>query len=160
MDKFYCGVGARKTPKKILNIMADVAIKLSEMGFILRSGRAEGPDTVFGDNAIKKEIYYPSDCTKESIAMAKKFHPTWDDLSMFGKKLHGRNPFQVLGRNLDDPVTFLLCWTPDGAINHNERSIKTGGTGTAISIADYFGVPVFNLKRDDHKRRIEEWIKK
>lgn len=103
-----------------------------------------------------KEIYLKSDATPESMAMAGKFHPVWNAkkkdgspvVSDFAKRLHGRNPFQVLGRNLATPSEFLICWTPDGCTKHSERRFETGGTGTAISIASVYNIPVHNLQNE------------
>lgn len=144
---FYTGVGSRKTPQEILQQMTAIAFDLALKGYALRSGGAVGADKAFEKGANLKEIYYAKDATKEAEEIAAYFHPVWDRLSLFAKKLHARNAFQVLGRDLKTPSDFLICWTPDGATTHKERSRATGGTGTAISIADYFGVKVYNLKR-------------
>lgn len=156
--KVYTGIGSRKTPDKVLEIMTEVAQKLTEMHFILRSGGAEGADKAFAKGAHYREIWYPSEATKESMAIAAMYHPAWESLNMFAKRLHGRNAFQVLGAYLKDPSKFVICWTPDGAINHAERSRSTGGTGTAISIASANGIPVYNLKREDHMEKILKWL--
>jgi hypothetical protein len=74
------------------------------------------------------------------------------------KELHTRNVFQVLGGRAAEPTEFMVCWTPDGAERSSETSKKTGGTGTAIRIADAFGVPVFNLQREDTIQRLEEYL--
>ena len=74
------------------------------------------------------------------------------------KELHTRNVFQVLGSRTAEPTEFMVCWTPDGAERSSETSKKTGGTGTAIRIADAFGVPVFNLQREDTIQRLEEYL--
>lgn len=158
-DKVYTGVGSRKAPDKILKLAENIANKLSLIGYTLRSGGADGMDKAFEKGASKKRIYYASDATLASMIIAEKFHPAWSSMKSYGKMLHGRNSFQVLGDDLNTLSEFLICWTPDGCICHQDRSIKTGGTGTAISIANYFGVKVFNLKRDDHKKKIENWIK-
>lgn len=138
--------------------MTEVAAKLSERSFKLRSGAAIGADTAFRKGAKYEHIYYPSDVTKESMQMAESFHGLWNSLNMFGKRLHGRNPFQVLGSDLKSPSKFLICWTSDGCICHADRTIRTGGTGTAISIASENNIQVFNLKREDHLRRILNWL--
>ncbi len=156
--KYYTGVGARKTPRKILFLMEDVAKKLSSDLFILRSGGAEGADNAFEIGAGYKSIFYASDATDNAMEVAKMFHPSWNSMKDYSRKLHARNAFQVLGFNLKSPSEFVICWTPDGAINHSERSRKTGGTGTAISIASYHGIPVYNLKRQDHLERVMQWI--
>lgn len=158
-DLCYAGVGYRKTPVKILDIMEQIARKLTEQCFVLRSGGAIGADKAFARGAHYREVSYASDATIESMAIAEKYHPTWSSLSEYSKKLHGRNAFQVLGPGLDDYSKFIICWTRDGAISHQERGILTGGTGTSISIASEYGIPVFNLKRQDHLERILKWIK-
>ena len=143
----YAGIGSRKTPPNILNFMTEYAKYLSAKNIILRSGGAIGADKAFEKGAGEnKEIYYAKDATKESTKIAKQFHPCWDKLSQYAKKLHSRNVFQILGKNLCNPVDFLVCWTEDGCNSNLTRSISTGGTGTAISMADYYDIPIFNLK--------------
>lgn len=158
---FYTGVGSRKTPPEILLIMEHISRALYKTGFVLRSGGAVGADLAFEAGAgTRKSIYLAKHCTNEACAIAKKYHPVWDRLPLFSQKLHGRNAFQVLGGCLDEPSKFLVCWTPDGCTCHAERTIATGGTGTAISIASENGVPVFNLQRADHLQRIVNFINK
>lgn len=159
MTKFYTGIGSRQTPPEILRIMMSLATKLKSLGYVLRSGGADGADSAFERNAgSSSEIYRASDATDVAIDLASKFHPAWNRCSDYAKKLHGRNAFQVLGSDLKTPSAFVVCWTPDGCIDHSSRSIRTGGTGTAISIASANGIPVFNLCRRDHYERIVEFI--
>jgi hypothetical protein len=156
---FYTGVGSRKTPKSILDIMRALAARLESAGWTLRSGGADGADSAFESGTNKKTIYYANQATPASMAIAAKFHPAWDRCSDFAKRLHGRNSFQVLGKTLDRPSKFLVCWTSDGCTSHQTRTITTGGTGTAISIADNYGVEIFNLANSDHLARIVKFIK-
>jgi hypothetical protein len=143
---YYTGVGSRKTPQDVLQLMCDIAKQLQTEGYTLRSGGAEGADRAFEAGAgLDKTIFYAKDSTPQAEAIASQFHPAWDRCSTFAKRLHGRNSFQVLGNKLDTPSKFLICWTPDGCMHHVDRTIKTGGTGTAISIADAYDVPVYNL---------------
>lgn len=51
--KVYTGVGSRSTPKKIYEMMVEVAYKLSGQGYTLRSGAAEGADTAFEIGVVK-----------------------------------------------------------------------------------------------------------
>jgi hypothetical protein len=157
--KYYTGVGSRSAPKFILDMMYSIAVRLEGEGFILRSGGAKGSDKAFekgaGENSI---IYRAEQSTKEAEEIAKKFHPKWNHLSEYIKKLHGRNAFQVLGINLDDPSYGLICWTPDGCNSHKTRSINTGGTGTAISIADHYGVPINNLNDYETFKKWKNWL--
>jgi hypothetical protein len=155
---YYTGVGSRKVPQDIVNLMIRIAIKLDLMGMTLRSGGADGSDKAFERGAGAKEIFYAKDATPEAMKIAAAFHPAWNRCSDFAKRLHGRNSFQVLGRQLNHPSLFLVCWTPDGCESHAERSIKTGGTGTAISIADNYGVRVINLFNRERREEMEAFV--
>lgn len=174
--KAYAGIGSRETPEDILQLMHVVAAHLAQKGYTLHSGGADGADTAFeyGCKSVKGPmcIFLPSpgwnhrpfggsyivpDMSK-SMDIAGKVHPGWNYLNDFVKKLHSRNVNQVLGKNLDEKVEFVLCWTPDGAINHNETSQKTGGTGQAIRIASTYGIPIYNLCRPEHRHIVEGWL--
>jgi hypothetical protein len=157
--KFYTGVGSRKTPNDILLLMHDIAHKLCLNYYTLRSGGADGADGAFAAGAGgNKQVFYAWDATQEAMELASKFHPAWNKCSKFAKKLHGRNSFQVLGKNLSNPSEFLICWTPDGCTTHASRTIKTGGTGTAISIANAYNVPIHNLANDHTFRDWSNWV--
>jgi hypothetical protein len=141
--------------------MTRIATKLRDAGFILRSGGAQGADSAFAAGAGKyAEIWRPEHCTPLAEEIAARYHPVWNRLTPYVKKLHGRNVFQVLGGNLATPSEFLVCWTPDGCVRHGARSIKTGGTGTAISIASAYGVIVNNLAVPEHRAVWENFILK
>jgi len=155
-NQFYTGVGSRNTPVEIQHFMTQIAFKLKSMDWTLRSGAAKGADTAFEMGAgTQKQIFLKEQATAQAMTIAENFHPAWNRCSDFAKRLHGRNAFQVLGIDLKTPSKFLLCWTPDACISHEQRTIRTGGTGTAISIAEFFGVKVFNLAIEFHRKRLE-----
>lgn len=155
--KAYAGIGSRETPSDVLNLMRELAKKFAGK-MILRSGSAPGADKAFEEGCDKsggnKEIYipwegfenrYPNNKNiflykKEALEIAKKYHPAWYKLSLGAKYLMARNVHQILGRNLDDPVKFVICWTKDGK--------ASGGTGQAIRIAKDMDIKVFNLKNN------------
>lgn len=153
--RYYTGVGSRKTPREILLLMIKIAEYAAHRNWVLRSGHAENADQAFEegcDNVCgRKEIYLAKGCTAASMELAAKFHPKWDRCGEFARKLHGRNSFQVLGPNLNLPSRVLVCWTSDGCCSHKTRSIATGGTGTAISIADMYNVKIYNLFLKAHR---------
>lgn len=151
-NKYYAGVGSRETPQNILAIMTEIGEKLATQGYILRSGGAEGADCAFEEGCDaakgKKEIFIPwrgfngkqIPATKVSVAalkMAKAIHPAWDKCNEWAQLLHGRNVYQVLGETMKLPVEFVVCWT--------EKGRTTGGTSTAIKIAEQNSIPVYNL---------------
>lgn len=154
VSKYYTGVGSRTVPQSIYNLMKYIGYILAKENYILRSGGAFGSDSAFekgcDDAGGKKEIYLAKHSTEGAENLAQKFHSVWNMLSPYSKKLHGRNAFQVLGKNLDTPSCFLICWTPDGCTSHKDRTIDTGGTGTAISIASHYNIPIYNLARKEH----------
>lgn len=154
--------------------MAGLGTRLAREGWTLRSGGARGADAAFetGHRRVtsdRLEIYLPwknfnknesllYTVSPEALQVAAHHHPAWEACSVMAQKLHGRNAYQVLGPALDTPSAFLVCWTRDGATNRQERSRDTGGTGTAIEIADAHGVPVFNLARASALRDLEAWL--
>jgi len=167
---FYAGIGSRKTPQNILSFFTLTARVLDRHGYILRSGGADGADTAFEKGSTNKEIFLPwkgfnnnnsslYNISSEAYHIAEIYHPYWDNLKESFKKFHARNVHQILGKNLDKPVKFVLCWTPDGAETMEETSKETGGTGQAIRIAIDYGIPVNNLQNENTYYKIKEWIK-
>jgi predicted NAD-dependent protein-ADP-ribosyltransferase YbiA (DUF1768 family) len=148
----YAGIGSRETPDDIFAKFSTLAGRLAKLGFVLRSGGAEGADTAFQLGCAaqlgKMDIYLPwpgfnnntsnlYNITPEAMAMAAKFHPAWANLSDGAKKLQARNCYQVLGYNLKSPSTFVVCYTKGGK--------GEGGTGQAIRIAKHYNIPVFDF---------------
>ncbi|MCF8002098.1 MAG: hypothetical protein K9K76_09600 [Halanaerobiales bacterium] len=178
---FYTGIGSHDTPKPIKDIIEKLAYLLGENGYILRSGGSKGADTAFEVGAKKSksffEIFLPwgkfnnregegyintLDLTnyQEAVLISKKHHPNFLNLKEESKKLIVRDTYQVLGIDLNTPSKFMVCWTKDGCITDRDRTEFTGGTGQAISIASKKNIPIFNLKLNEHKRIIKEWIVK
>jgi hypothetical protein len=162
MRGYYAGIGSRKTPPEILEIMGVAAQALADMGLVLRTGGANGADQAFF-NAVEDQphafhLYIPWEgfqgftgkdapvhvhkgaephIRKWAENIAKQFHPNWVALSDGAKLLMSRNSYQVLGSDLKSPALFVLCWTPGGR--------EIGGTAQAIRMANYFKIPVINL---------------
>jgi hypothetical protein len=152
MSFFYAGIGSRKTPKFILQIMEDLGEALAQKNFILRSGGADSADSAFekgcdkgngkkeiylpwkGFNSHKSELYQISD---NSYEIAKKYHPYWHNLKRGARLLQSRNCYQVLGYDLKSFSDIVICYTENGKIS--------GGTGQALRIADDYNIPVINL---------------
>jgi len=150
----YAGIGSRKTPLSIKPQIKTIVETLNAKGFILRSGGADGADLFFEEYSKEKEIFLPwpnfngsnselNTVCKRAMKLASKFHPAWNKLSQGAKKLIARNGYQVLGKDLNDPVELVVCWTQDGKVQ--------GGTAQAIKIANYCYIPVFNLYNEYEK---------
>lgn len=168
---YYTGIGSRVVPIDVVKDMEYLGSLFADIGFVLRSGGASGSDQAFERGCDKingrKEIYIPWNHfngyksashimlpSNDSFELAKTIHPVFSRLNVATKKLVARNMHQVLGINLNSPSTFVVCWTSDGASSEQEYSIKTGGTGTAIVLADRIKIPVFNLKNKEHREML------
>ncbi len=153
---FYTGIGARKTPKEILDLFVRIGKYLANEGFVLRSGGAKGTDHAFEKGCDlsngKKEIYLPwkgfegSNShlivkDRKAFDIAKIFHPYWDSLKQGAKKLQARNSHQILGNDLNSPSKFVICWT--------EKGLGRGGTGQALRIAKHYKIPIFDAGEYD-----------
>jgi len=162
MEIYYAGIGSRETPQDVCRKMFAAGRAMAELGFILRSGGAARADESFESGVDEwakshnttppKEIYLPFKAfrhnpsplygsDREARMLAKNYHPRWDILSCTGRDFHARNVYQVLGRDLQTPSAFVLCWTPGGKV--------TGGTGQALRIAQDRGIPILNFAVDD-----------
>lgn len=149
----FAGVGSRQTPDIVCKQMTMISQALHDLGWILRSGHADGADMAFEvayeEENDDKEIFLPwfrfndsispFDCPRlEAYDMAEKIHPAWDFMKYGGKSCHARNCHQILGWNLDDPVDICLCFSYDES---------RGGTSTAIKLARQHKVPVINIAK-------------
>jgi hypothetical protein len=149
MTRFYAGIGSRETPPVVCRAMTRMAIEFRRMGYVLRSGGADGADEAFEAGAgTDKLIYLPwvkfrnnpspyHRVTPEALALAARFHPAWGRLNEYARRLHGRNAYQVLGLDLRTKADFVVCWTKGGK--------GGGGTGQAIRMAFAYGIPVYDL---------------
>ncbi len=152
---YYAGIGARETLNEILKIMKNLSKKLELEGYILRSGHAIGADKAFESgiiNNVNKEIFIADQATPEAIKYASNFHQYWNNCNDYIKKLHGRNAMIILGKDLNTPVRFLICWTKNGK--------DLGGTGLGIRIATKNNIKIFNLFDKEILNKILKYINK
>lgn len=171
----YTGVGSREVDANGASKIEHLAKVLSLHGYTLSTGDARGSDTFFFTSHDGGRVRYApfgkkkllqgciqvsNELVQYSLAekIAGQTHPAWRWIPQPYKELHTRNVFQVLGTKLDLPSEFLVCWTPDGIIGEQGRSKITGGTATAIAVAERFGIPVFNLKRENELLRLGQFL--
>jgi hypothetical protein len=169
----YAGIGSRRAPTPILGLMTQLASRLAARGYLLRSGHAPGSDQAFERGASSQaEVYLPWPRFEEevkcaagyvqrgpspsAVQMAAAHHPAWERLGRGARSLHARNCHQILGRDLNDPASFVVCWTADGATSAPGPS--TGGTGQALRIAAAHRIPVFNLARYEDLERVQVFV--
>lgn len=180
----YAGVGSRRTPDVDRDRMSALAMRLARMGYTLLSGGAEGADEAFRQGAKagngKAEIYRPwpvrhvaaggwpgeriivpnATLMQQAEKLVSPTHPAWNRLSETAIKLHSRNAMQCFGEDLQQPVDFVLCWTPDGCIDGMTRTRESGGTATAIVLAANHGIPVVNMRRDTWRSEIQAIVER
>lgn len=145
----YAGIGSRETPENVLHAMETFASYMGSTGHLLRSGAANGADSAFEYGCKgKKEIYLPwlkyNDHesnnyipSKKAYEISSKCHPAWERLNQAVQKLHASNAHIVLGKNCDDPVDLVVCYTKEGK--------GAGGTGQALRIAKDYDIEVFDF---------------
>lgn len=164
--QYITGIGSRETPDPILLLLEEIGCWIANQGFVGRSGRAPGADQAFergilrSQNPTALESFLPwasfeapqpgdpacyHDVSKwenavEAQAIAQAVIPWWDNLKQGARSLHGRNPYQVLGRDLQTPSSAVVYYTKVG-----KGGILKGGTRTAAVIAHQHQVPGFNL---------------
>lgn len=164
MNKTYAGVGARVAPEGVLAAMRRIAARLEKCGWFLRTGGAEGPDTAFDEgveDAGNVAVYLPwkgfdgsgeefIPIPERAFELAEQYHPNWAACSDGVKKLHARNSMVLLGPNCDDPVDFVIAWTPEGK--------TVGGTGQVLRMAYAMKIPIFNIAVPNNARLLHLFL--
>lgn len=162
----YAGIGPRATPLDVCTQMFNVAGELNKLGWIVRSGHAEGADQAWelGHDPAQREIYLPwngfnngqgkgvyvSPSSPALVAVAQLIHPRWDFLSQGAQKLMMRNVSIILGPQLDDHVKFVAYWSAT-------REVQ-GGTGNAVKLATAYGIPAYNIAFEDEQEEMTALI--
>lgn len=186
--KWFAGIGSRKIDleSEEAALMFKAVYQLAKRGFGMTTGGATGCDILceqafrlaiedgyskennlkvfipwLGFNKQKWSDYHiipEKQITERALKTASLYHPNWNGCRPKARLLHARNVNQVCGEHLDNPVDFVLCWTPDGVEDGKETTYKTGGTGGAIRMATALKIPVFNLYNSDALERLKEHI--
>lgn len=164
MNRYYTGIGNLDVdmPMYWSSLIREIVEMLYNKEFILRSGGAEGTDSMFekhagnkketylpfkGFNGSDSELYFISDEAKQ---LAVKFHPMGERLltSQY-LNYHARKGYQILGYELDTPVEFIITCTSD---------INSDGTSHALRIAKAYDIPIYNLHDMGDKELNEFWL--
>ena len=177
---FYAGIGSRRTPPDILNLMERLGGALGLMGYTLRSGAAPGADSAFEQGALARgypiEVYLPwyrfherdgpgyilvndPQVNEWAKRCVEAVHPAPHKLTKVAKMLMARNTYQVAGLGQGVLSEFVVCWTPDGVEEGDKTTQDTGGTGQAIRLASQWNIPVFNLQRSDTIDRLSQFLR-
>lgn len=178
IQKAFTGVGARKNvPPDILGLMRRAGAALAAAGFLLRSGAAEGSDSAFEAGVLEAggatEIYLPEAGFRghasplviermpryaDAKVLAQWHYKKWAGADRFTRNCMTRNVMQVVGAELVDPSSFLICWGPNPEFVNGELVNVAGGTGQAVRLARTFNVPRFHLGVPEHAARIQKYV--
>lgn len=163
-------IGNRNTPAEICNHYVPVVKALLKAGHVGRSGGALGMDHVLtraieelraeGFNDFDATVYIPTRRFNglhwgnlghrvhyvgwfknyaQATEMASQYHDVWHLCDEFSRQAHARNMYEVLGTELAVPSDFIITYAKT-----NRKGIVTGGTGTAIKLAQTHQIPIFN----------------
>ena len=169
MYRPYAVTGNRDTPQEVINRVRSLVTDLEKLGYVMRSGGMDGLEDAAEKATTLHEIHLPwrgfsekeSKFTYSSEAcalIAKKYHPTYDQLKPALQAFLHKNVRIVLGKDLHSPALFMICWTEDGAETTRQRTARTGPTGHAIAVAAALGIPVFNMGNPDAEDRIKRYM--
>lgn len=169
----FTGIGSRSITPQEQDVIIEISETLADVGFILRSGKADGADAAFQIGyqqyknftkqmiPVQAEIFIPWDgFNKENRLleddwdivfgenetawqMVKRIHKRPDQLKHGPRLLHMRNCAQVLGKDLDKPSLFVLYCADEEWITGE----VSGGTRTAVELARSLGIRTFNIRR-------------
>ncbi len=172
MTPSYAGIGARATPKHILDMMYTTASLLAQDGYICKTGAAIGADQAFALGAINSKgqvhlklpwLNYEQNWIKlmnasglvttreikhydlQAYKSVKRLHPKAESLSQAVIKLHARNYLII------ENTQFVICWSPGGK--------TVGGTGQGIKIASELNIPIYNLGNTEIYNLFKERIR-
>ncbi len=176
-------VGSRETPEDIISLMELTGELLCTLGYRGRSGLAGGADQAFYRGAQRSprflevgfENYLPNDWMMGKPDLEKRIYDattlvgyeratelafeargSFEGLKRGGMQLQIRNVYQVLGKNLNMPSKFLVCWAkPVG-----RKGLVKGGTNTAVQLAHRFKIPVINMATEEGMTRVQAFIEK
>lgn len=156
-NKTYCATGNMEIGMKVKNILVEIGRVLALNGYTLRSGGAPGAESAFeeGCDSVggKKEIYLPfegynnkttgvvTDMTneEEAIKIAQRYYLLWFKLSNKVKQMLTRYSWAVLGRNLDDPVDFVIAYIrEDGKTTEQVVRVANGSNITVYNIGSIY----------------------
>lgn len=168
MNKYYTGVGSRDISSEEYSLIVKIAERMSDLGYVLRTGGAQGSDSAFMEgcrniNPNMMEVWSPwvgfckgetDTLTLDEKGLARQFFikkgiiPWFDDMKQGAKRLHERNYFQVVGRL---PLSKVCIFCSD-----EEKGEPVGGTRSAVLTARNFGVPTYNLRNEGQRDNLME----
>jgi hypothetical protein len=184
---YWTGVGSRDTPEHILVLMVLIAKKLTDIGWVLRSGGALGADSAFYAGCIQSDKF---SIQKPMIYLAwngvgNKYHdpsngfydatryPTWNEAEDIALRIRGswmgrggeeltRGGKAQHTRNvfqvLGESLSEPSRFLLCWAPPVGKKGFVLGGTGTAVKLALENQIEVINMATDEGYARALAFI--
>ncbi|QYC51529.1 hypothetical protein key_038 [Erwinia phage KEY] len=184
--KYYTGIGSRKAPEPVTDIMSDLAVILYNLGYILRSGRAEASDYAFQRGAefamrqpmissntkTRQEIYIPNERFNACFGNIGAINPSkfknyreaellMEDIHPAGRRLKGFAREAHI-RNMYQVLGQDLNTPSDLVIlwaKPKGQFEVDGGTNSAFQLARLYKIPTFNLYKQEDKEALWKLLK-
>lgn len=171
--------GSEDIEKKILF----VATKLVEEGFVFRHNGASDnklQNKILEIDNIKVESYLPYPKFNENIKKAtisnffelpfkyaaELYGQRYNELKKGARAIYASQLQSLLGKECNNPVDFLLCYSPDGSERHpvyeKGKKIdytKLGTLGFYLKVTDASGIATYNFKNDSSITSLIKLIK-
>ena len=184
-QRYYTGIGARDVPNDIVQLMKDIAYRMTTKGYVLRSGAAKGSDTAFETGCKLNgkyfyeswagHIYLPTDKFRGRDHLipegncryfangnfhSKKAADLLESTSVcdFIHKTKART-YNFFTRNVYQVLGLGLDKSSKTVIYYapeDEEGNCLGGTRIAVNLAEHYGIPTYNLLHEDRREKIKE----
>lgn len=188
MTKYYTGVGSRDISKEEADFIRDIAYKLKQQGWILRSGAADGADSAFWEGACK---FYREDYENIPRGVPEEIYLPWDNFHGYSVSSPWGCFYTPDSLNVVSECQKLVskihpAWDrlKSGARKMHTRNVlqvlgrdvKTpskfliacsdpdnrggvkGGTATAWNLARANGVPCFNVRDKKDRDKLARYL--
>jgi nucleoside-triphosphatase THEP1 len=167
---YITGVGSRKTPKEVLDIIHNIPSLHTDKNCVLRSGRADGADAAFEYGALVHDVttvsYLPHDgfnghrqgdinegAAHHQVNIDATQLPNYNQAKEILKSILDSNHFSRLNdfalkahiRNVYQVLGDDLNTPSEVLYCWTPNGAEVGGTATAIKLAKRYNVPVLNL---------------
>jgi hypothetical protein len=162
----YAGIGSRDISDVESRLLTRIANYMSESGYVLYSGNADGSDIAFqrGCNGLgvaflpwigfnkelESKVLYSIKSTQDAYDSVKKYHPAPEKLGTGGTALMARNYHQIHGIGELPLVDVVIYCASEG------NGVVSGGTAQAVRIARDLGIPTINVRSKSFEGKIRE----
>lgn len=162
----FAGIGPRETPASVCNDMAAMGNLFAKLGWYGCSGFGEGADQAWLSQIPQQqqEVWLPwstyngASMTRDPHKRFRLLVPTgrieqvaktfyandWGKATQGIRLLMMRNVAIMMSNTLDAPVDLVAYWQSE-AKEHD----PFGGTNHAIKVAKHFGIPCFNIRKQE-----------